>query len=112
MNVRGKVWLEVDGEHVFGPGRLALLQAIDREGSIQAAADRMGISYRHAWSMLKASGERSGRRLVETRRGGKSGGGARLTDFGRALCRTFTRMEERFHEMLGELQDEVDGLDA
>jgi molybdate transport system regulatory protein len=112
MKVTGKVWLEVDGEHVFGPGRLALLRAIDREGSIQAAADRMDISYRHAWSMLKASGERAGRPLVETRRGGKSGGGARLTEYGRSLCEAFAKVERRFHEMLGELQNEVDDLDT
>ncbi len=110
MKLRGKIWVEEGGEHVFGKGRAALLEAVEREGSIQGAARRMGVSYRHAWSMLRASERRCGRKLVETSRGGRAGGGARVTDFGRALCETFHRLDSRLEKLLKELRDETDRL--
>ena len=47
--VRLRVWVERDGRAVLGPGRLELLEGIDRHHSISAAARAMGMSYRHAW---------------------------------------------------------------
>jgi hypothetical protein len=38
IRVRSKVWLEVDGEPFLGDGRYRLLQAVQRSGSISAAA--------------------------------------------------------------------------
>ena len=107
MKLRWKIWFEQDGEAVFGPGRAALLRAVDREGSIQAAARSLGMSYRHAWSMLRASAERCGRELVRTRRGGKAGGGAELTHYGRALLEAHQRLADRFDQALKEASDEV-----
>lgn len=108
MKLRGKIWIEAGGEHVFGPGRAALLEAIDREGSIQAAAGKMGLSYRHAWTMLRTSEQRWGKKLIETTRGGRGGGGARLTEPGRALLRAFRRIEPRLEKLLEKGQAELD----
>lgn len=108
MDLRGKIWIELDGEHIFGKGRAALLEAVEREGSIQAAAQRLGMSYRHAWSMLKDCQERCGRRLVETERGGSDGGGARVTDFGRRMLRSYRCIESRLQGLLEDAQNELD----
>ena len=109
MKLRAKIWIEAEGGHVFGKGRAALLDAVEREGSIQAAARRAGVSYRRAWSLLKASEDRWGRSLVETTRGGAGGGGARLTEAGRILLQAYRRIEPRILGILEEGQRELDG---
>jgi len=110
MELRAKVWLEKGGELVFGPGRAALLDAIDRTGSISAAAREMDMSYRKAWSMLKASEERLGQELLQGSRGGKGGGGTTLTALGRDLRDTFCRIEADFNDLLSEEQCDVKAL--
>ncbi|MBZ5514286.1 MAG: LysR family transcriptional regulator, partial [Acidobacteriia bacterium] len=65
-------------------GKAALLQAVDRLGSIQQAADEFGMSYRHAWGAIRRIENRAGFKIVDTKLGGKEGGGARLTPQGKA----------------------------
>jgi len=110
MKLRGKIWFEEEAGHLFGRGRAELLEAIEREGSIQGAARRMGLSYRHAWTMLKTSEERWGRKLVCTTRGGRSGGGSRLTEAGRVLLSAFRRVEAQMEEFLARQSREVEDL--
>ncbi len=109
MKLRGKVWIESANGHVLGRGRAALLEAVARHGSLACAARNLGMSYRHAWSMLRAAERSSGRRLVEARRGGAGGGGSDLTDHGRLLVRKYREIENRFQVFLQEAQDEMDG---
>ena len=54
LRVRSKVWLEVDGQAFLGDGRYRMLVAIERYGSINAAARELGISYRKIWAQLQA----------------------------------------------------------
>jgi len=93
LQIRSKVWLEVDGKTVFSKGRQLLFEAIDQYGSINMAAREMGIPYRRAWGYIKAMEERLGVKLVETRKGGAHGGGAELTDEARELLSRYERME-------------------
>ena len=85
MEIRVKFWIENNGEVVVGGGKAALLRAIDRLGSIQGAADEFGMSYRHAWGAIKKIEKRAGFKIVDTKLGGKEGGGARLTEKGKAF---------------------------
>ena len=94
MKVKSKVWIEVAGEPVFGRGRRFLLEAIDRYGSINRAAREINISYRKAWSYIKAMEERLGIKLVETRVGGLNGGGAKLTDEAREFLKKYAQLED------------------
>lgn len=76
-----------DGESpVFGPGRVALLRAIEATGSISAAARRMGMSYRRAWLLVEAMNHEFREPLVTRHIGGVSGGGAALTPFAQNLA--------------------------
>ena len=81
MELKAKVWLERRGRFVLGDGGVALLEMVDRTGSIQEAARRLGWSYRHTWGYLKNLKEASGRRFVARRHGGAHrlarGGGLR-----------------------------------
>jgi molybdate transport system regulatory protein len=84
MEIRAKFWIENKGEVVTGGGKIALLLAVDRLGSIQQAADEFGMSYRHAWGAIKRIEQRAGFKIVDTRLGGRDGG-ARLTSKGKAF---------------------------
>lgn len=98
MGIKSKLWLEVDGEPVFGRGRRFLLQAIDKYGSINQAAKEINISYKKAWSYIKAMEERLCIKLVERRVGGKNGGGARLTPEARNFLKKYEMLEEGIKE--------------
>jgi molybdate transport repressor ModE-like protein len=94
LEVRSKVWIESDGEPVFGRGRLFLLEAIDTHGSINRAAAEVNISFRKAWSHVKAMEERLGIKLVERHAGGKNGGGAVLTNDAREFLNKYRTIDE------------------
>ena len=77
----------------IGPGKIALLEAIDREGSISAAGRALGMSYRRAWDLVDALGGILGTPAVAAAPGGYRGGGASLTDAGRALVADYRAIE-------------------
>jgi molybdate transport system regulatory protein len=80
---------------VLGPGKVELLEAIGRTGSISAAGRDMGMSYRRAWLLVSAINEMFGRVLVSTSPGGAGGGGAEVTEFGRAVIEAYRVADER-----------------
>jgi molybdate transport system regulatory protein len=80
---------------VLGPGKVELLEAIGRTGSISAAGRDMGMSYRRAWLLVSALNEMFGRVLVSTSPGGAGGGGAEVTEFGRAVIEAYRVADER-----------------
>jgi molybdate transport system regulatory protein len=77
----------------IGPGKIALLEAIDREGSISAAGRALGMSYRRAWDLVDALNTLLGILVVEAAPGGYRGGGAMLTDAGRNLVADYRAIE-------------------
>jgi formylmethanofuran dehydrogenase subunit E len=102
MKIKSKIWIDVEGEPVFGQGRRYLLEAIDKHGSINQAARVVNISYKKAWSHIKAMEERLGISLVECRTGGKSGGGASLTDEAREFLQRYGTLEKGINEFVDE----------
>jgi molybdate transport system regulatory protein len=102
MQVRSKLWIEVNGEPVFGRGRRFLLEAIDQHGSINQAAREINISYRKAWGYIAAMEDRLGIRLVERQAGGRNGGGTVLTSEGRDFIQRYGKMEEGIREIVDE----------
>ncbi len=102
LAIRSKIWFEVGGDPVFGRGRRLLLEAVDTYGSINRAAQEIGISYRKAWGHIRTMEDRLGIRLVERRAGGKNGGGAALTDEARRFLLQFEVMEEGVRELVDE----------
>jgi len=107
MNIRSKIWLEIEGETVFGSGRRALLDEIDRLGSINKAAKAINISFRKALSYIQSLESRLGKVLVLRQAGGKNGGGASLTDDARNLLEKYRRLESGINEMLDKKFAEV-----
>jgi molybdate transport system regulatory protein len=91
-----RVWVERDGRKVLGPGRAELLQHIDHERSISAAAKRMNMSYRRAWELVRDMNEAAGVPLVEASTGGPGGGGASITPQGHEAIRLYRSLVARF----------------
>ena len=104
-SIRGRVWLEKDGELYIGGGREMLLERIDKMGSIAAAARSMKLGYRNAWLWVEAANRLSPSPLVEKVAGGPGGGYARLTDEGRKVVEYYKQLRARFEEFVKEVEE-------
>lgn len=82
---RGTIADEVDAR---------LLRRISETGSLSEAARMVGISYRNAWGRIRKLESAYGRRILDTKVGGTSGGGARLTPDGLSLFRQFRHIRK------------------
>jgi molybdate transport system regulatory protein len=76
-----------------GPGKIGLLEAIQRGGSLSEAARQLGMSYRRAWLLLDELNRSFSEPLVTTAIGGSNGGGAQLTTAGLSLIEAFRAVE-------------------
>ena len=75
----------------MGPRYLRFLAAVDETGTIRAAGRAVGWSYRTCLNRIRRMEQVLGRQVLATRRGGRTGGAARLTLEARRLVRLFTR---------------------
>jgi molybdate transport system regulatory protein len=87
---------------ILGPGKVDLLEAIERNGSISAAAREMDMSYRRAWLLVDALNQMFAHPLVVAAPGGAHGGGAQITEFGRAVAAAYRRIEQKTHAAIHE----------
>lgn len=78
----------------IGPGKILLLEKIGECGSISAAGRALDMSYRRAWELVEDIGRTFGKPVVESRSGGKKGGGAALTPWGHRLIASYRAMEQ------------------
>ncbi|HEU4402706.1 MAG TPA: LysR family transcriptional regulator [Candidatus Polarisedimenticolia bacterium] len=87
-------WRLGRGEAIaLGPGKVELLEAIGRTGSISAGARAMGMSYRRAWLLVDTMNRSFLRPLVATSKW--RGEGAWLTPEGKRALRLYRRLETR-----------------
>lgn len=100
MSFRMRLHIHVDPGHSLGPGKIGLLEAIDAEGSISAAARAMDMAYRHAWDLVDDLNRCFRGGVVVTGTGGKDGGGARLTAVGHELVARFRAMERAANDAI------------
>jgi molybdate transport system regulatory protein len=91
--------LDFSGTCSIGPGKIGLLEGIERTGSLSAAARALGMSYRRAWLLLHSTNEGFEQPVVELSVGGKDGGGTRLTEFGRQLIADYRGFESAVDEL-------------
>ena len=96
--LRSKVWLECEGVPILGEGRIAMLQAIERCGSILEASRHTGVSYRRMRGAIREMEEAIGQPLVHSFRGGEEGGGAALTPVALELMKRYKQVANGFQE--------------
>jgi len=108
MELKWRFWFEKDGMLVLGKGGAEILRAIKEHGSISAAAKSLGMSYRFVWKYLKRMENVLGSPVVEKERGGKTGGGTKLTPLGESILEQYDSIEEYLKKISGELTDPED----
>lgn len=90
VGVKSKFWVTLGPRTLFGDGKADLLEAVDQLGSLRSAALSMGMSYRHAWGLLRELDEAAGFPFLE-----HSGTGPRtnlrLTPDGRRFIDAYRR---------------------
>lgn len=108
-----KIWLsDRNGKGIMGDGKWQILKAIDETGSLTAACNKLGITYRRTWNDLREIEKALGFAILESTRGGADGGSMKLTPEGRNLITAFDHfhqkmdnlMKEHFHEMIKDLK--------
>ena len=87
------VRIDLDAEDRIGPGKIHLLENIHKCGSISAAGRAMDMSYKRAWDLVDEINRICRQAAVERQTGGKNGGGAVLTPFGRSLVARYRKIE-------------------
>jgi molybdate transport system regulatory protein len=97
----GKIWIEYKGNPILGKGGAEILKEIETQKSISKAAATLCMSYRYVWNYIQKIRVALGENVVETYKGGKSGGGgAKLTATGKSLLEEYVRLEKYLGEFL------------
>jgi molybdate transport system regulatory protein len=95
LSVRSKVWfINQDKEHVFGSGLASLVEDVEHLGSLKAAAESSGMSYRHAWGAIKDAEKNLGFKLLMPSAGGSGGGGSLLSPEAKHVLAVYRRLNE------------------
>jgi molybdate transport system regulatory protein len=79
-----------------GPGKIGLLEAIRDAGSLSKGARNIGMSYRRAWLLVESLNQWFRDPVTVASRGGKDGGGMRVTEFGEGLIKDYRQLEQDF----------------
>lgn len=92
LRVKSKIWLNQREDMLLGEGRVDLLLAIEKYGSINKAAQSMRMSYAKAWKLIDTMNNASEQNLVEKSSGGAGGGGTVLTPYGSRSIVVFQKL--------------------
>ncbi len=104
LSISGKHWIELEGESLFGHGRIELLKAVRSTGSILQAARETGVPYKRAWLLLRDAEDRLGAELITSDRGGSKGGGSNLTRLAERIIEIWERTESDFRDLMNQLE--------
>jgi molybdate transport system regulatory protein len=85
-----------------GIGKIELLEGIEATGSLVRAARSMEMSYRRAWLLLHALNTNFDEPVAIAKTGGRAGGGATLTPFGRDLVASYRALEAKVNGAAGD----------
>jgi molybdate transport system regulatory protein len=92
-SIRLTVRVDFGSDRALGPGKIRLLEAIDRTGSISEAGRSLKMSYRRAWLLVDDMNGCFRAPVVATKPGGAHGGGAQLTALGQELIERYRSIE-------------------
>ena len=95
LNCLARIRVLSGDQIALGPGKVALLEEIERSGSISKAARKLGLSYRRAWTLVNTMNKSFESYLVKGSAGGKKGGGACLTPLGAKMAKAYRAMETK-----------------
>jgi molybdate transport system regulatory protein len=110
--------IELGSGRALGPGKIRLLEAIDKTGSITEAAHSLGMSYRRAWRLVDDMNSCFRDPVIEAQAGGAGGGGTTLAPLGKMLIQRYHAVEagaqvatsKRLHELNASLKNSQGSL--
>ena len=108
MATRLTIRLDFEHDRRLGAGKIALLESIERTGSISAAGRMHQMSYRRAWLLVDELNQLFAEPVVAAHHGGAKGGGAQLTDQGRRVVALYRGAEAK---MRAAAQGEIDAIE-
>lgn len=91
----------------MGPGKADLIKAIDRCGSISAAAKHMGMSYRRAWELVDEMNNCFDGPLITAQPGGGRSGGAQVTELGFHILECYRELLSKTEALCTKELDEI-----
>lgn len=94
-DTRLSIRIDLSNGDRIGPGKVALLEAIQAKGSISGAARTLGMSYRRAWLLVEEINKALAKPAVVAEMGGRSGGGASVTPVGAKIVDLYRSIERR-----------------
>ncbi|WP_239373113.1 TOBE domain-containing protein [Snodgrassella gandavensis] len=98
----------INGQRIGNSKRIALLENIQRFGSITQAAKAVPMSYKAAWDAIDALNNLAPQPLVLRQTGGQGGGNSVLTAFGEAFLDYYHTMQQRHQQLLRQLHSNAD----
>lgn len=93
LSLQLRLRIACDEKIALGPGKVELLALIEETGSLNKAARRMGMSYMRAWTLVQTMNECFREPLIIAERGGKAGGGMKVTETGRRALALYQKIE-------------------
>ena len=103
--VKSRIWIETEDGMFLGYGRVKLLKAIEEMGSLSKAAKSLKMSYKKAWNLIDSVNNKAAQPVVSTAVGGKDGGGATVTDYGKTLINKFEDLNAETETFLNQKID-------
>ena len=82
----------------IGPDSAKLLESVRDNGSISAAARRVGMPYKKAWMLLDRMNQAFSEPVVTAAPGGAGGGGASLTPLGAEVLERYQQVATQVAE--------------
>lgn len=105
--IKSRIWIEGEQGVFLGEGRVRLLKAIAKTGSLRKAASTLNMSYKKAWNLLDSMNKISPTPIVISTTGGKGGGGAHLTEYGEKVIQAFDTLNQRCWEFLDQELNQI-----
>lgn len=93
VNLKVRIRVVSGDSDAFGPGKAQLLESLLETSSLNQSAIAMKMSYVKALALVRSMNTHFREPLVELSRGGKHGGGTRVTDTGKAVLARYQAMQ-------------------
>jgi len=108
--IKSRIWIEVGDNVLLGEGRVRLLKEIAETGSLSKAAKSLKMSYKKAWTLIDSVNKSADKPFVITTIGGKNGGGAELTTYGKTMIEVFENINRDCWKYLDTQTHKIDAL--
>ncbi|NJX14187.1 winged helix-turn-helix domain-containing protein [Tamlana crocina] len=108
--IKSRIWIESENNVLLGEGRVKLLKAIEETGSLSKAAKSLNLSYKKAWHLIDSVNKTAKKPVTINSIGGKGGGGAELTDYGKSLITAFDDINKNCWNFLDQQLDKIKAL--